>query len=236
MRLTGTYIMLAALFVPVGAAAQTSSIGATTRKMQKQNPPPKAAREAPRRPRNAVYERHSWVTTPPKPPKTYRPGDLLTIIIRETKRWEAESDLNTKKKWTLTSEIAAFLKLTNGGLGPSTFKRGKPNIDYDFQSQMRSDGDSSREDSLTTRITASIIDVKPNGILVLEGRARQVHDDEVSEVMVTGYCRKQDVTADNTILSTQIGGKEVIITNEGALREAATRGWIPKLLDILKPI
>ena len=100
---------------------------------------------------------------------------------------------------------------------------------------MRSDGDSSREDSLTTRLTAMIIDVKPNGMLVIEGRARLTHDDEVSEVTVTGFCRKDDVTANNTILSTQLADKEVVITNEGALRRVASRGWIPTLIDLLKP-
>jgi len=222
--------------MPIVASAQTSSIGAATRKRQREHPKPRAAREAPQLPRNAVYERHGWVTMKPKPPKVYRPGDLLTIIIRENKRWEAEADLNTKKKWDLTSDIKAFLRFVDGGLAPTTFKRGMPNIDYAFQNQMRSDGDSSREDSLTTRLTAKIIDVKPNGILVLEGQAKLIHDDEVSKVTVVGYCRKQDVTADNTVLSTQIAGKEVTITNEGAMRAAATRGWIPRLIDLLKPI
>lgn len=229
-------VILMCVLLPNVVSAQTSSIGATTRKQQLENPPRPVPREAPARPRNAVYERHAWVTMTPKPPKVYRPGDLITIIIRENRRWEAEADLNTKKKWDLTSEVAAFLKLTDGGLGPTTFKRGIPNIDYEFESQMRSDGDTSREDSLTTRLTAGVIDVKPNGILVIEGRARVVHDDEVSEVTVVGSCRKEDVTADNTVLSTQMAGKEVTITNEGAIRAAASRGWIPKLIDLLKPI
>lgn len=221
---------------PVAALGQKSSIGAKTREAQRGKPVPKLPREAPKRPRNAIYERHSWITLAPPPPKSYKPGDLLTIIIREKKRWEAESDLNTKKKWDLTSEVSAFMKFIDGGVGTSNFTRGEPNIKYKFQNQMRSDGDSSREDRLTTRLTARIIDVKPNGTLVIEGRARLIHDDEISDVTVTGICRKEDVTADNTILSTQLADKEVIIINEGALRRVATRGWIPRVIDLLRPI
>jgi len=217
------------------AFGQKSSIGAKTRDAQQGSPAPKQPREAPQRPRNAVYERHSWTTLAPPPPKSYKPGDLLTIIIRESKRWEAESDLRTKKKWDLTSDVSAFIRFVDGGLAPTTFKRGVPNVKYAFENQMRNDGDSSREDSLTTRLTARIIDVKPNGTLVIEGRARLIHDDETSEVTVTGYCRKEDVTADNTILSTQLAEKEVIIDNEGALRRAATRGFFPWLIDLLNP-
>ncbi len=228
--------ILALMALPAIANAQTSSIGAVTRKHQRHNPPPKAAREAPQLPRNAVYERHGWVTTKPKPPKIYRPGDLLTIIIRENKRWESEADLSTRKQWNLTSEVAAFLKFSNGGLAPTTFKRGVPDVDYEFQNRLRSDGDSSRQDSLTSRLTAKIIDVKPNGILVIEGTARMIHDDEVSIMTVVGYCRKQDVTADNTVLSTQLAGKEVSIINQGTMRAVSRRGWLGKIVDWFGPI
>jgi len=217
------------------AWGQKSSLGAKAREARQGKPAITQPREAPALPRNAVYERHSWITRVPPPLKTYKPGDLLTIIIRERKRWEAESDLNTKKKWDLTSDVSAFLKFIDGGAGASTFKRGEPDVKYRFENRIRSDGDSSREDSLTTRLTARIIDVKPNGTLVLEGRARLIHDDEVSEVTVTGFCRKEDVTADNTILSTQLAEKEVSITNEGALRRAASRGWAQRFIDLLNP-
>jgi len=61
------------------------------------------------------------------------------------------------------------------------------------------------------------------------------NDDEISNITLTGVCRKEDVTADNTILSTQIANKNLVVTNKGALRSASTRGWIPKLIDLIKP-
>jgi flagellar L-ring protein precursor FlgH len=100
---------------------------------------------------------------------------------------------------------------------------------------LKGEGDTNREDRLTTRLTGRILDVKPNGILVLEARARVQHDDEISEITLTGVCRKEDVTADNTVLSTQIANKEITVNNKGALRAAARRGWIPRLIDLIKP-
>ena len=70
---------------------------------------------------------------------------------------------------------------------------------------------------------------------MIEARAQVQHDDEVSVITLTGICRKEDVTADNTVLSTQIADKYVSVENEGALREASTRGWIIKLIDLVKP-
>jgi len=226
----------AILFAGSAAYAQTSSLGVAHRQEQGQNPPPPVTREAPHQERNAIYDRFAWITLPPAPPKTFKPGDLLTIVVREQRQWEADAELESKRDFKVKSELEAFLKFTDGGVGAATFRRGKPTVDYKFGTDLKSEGDSAREDRLTTRLTARIVDVKPNGLLVLEAKARVKHDEEISKITLTGTCRKEDVTADNTVLSTQIADKDVVIANEGALRSAATRGWVTRMLDWLKPI
>lgn len=227
--------MMLAVTVSSRARGQTSSLGARQREADAGRPAEKPSREAAPRPRNYVYEQYSFTAEKPTLPQTFRPGDLVTIIIREQKKWEADSDLETKRKFDIKSELDAFLKHVDGGIGAATFQRGKPNIDYLFNQKLKTEGDSQREDSLTTRLTARIIDVKPNGLLVLEGRAQITHDEEVSEITLTGTCRKEDVTADNTVLSTQIADKMLKVANEGALRAAASRGWITRFLDLIRP-
>lgn len=215
--------------------AQKSSIGSKARLEQANRKAKNLTRELPSQPSNAVYLQHSWISEPPPKPKTFSPGDLLTVIIRERRKWKADADLETKKEFDLTSEIAAFFKLTGGGVGASPLRRGKPKLDLTMEQEFKGEGDASRKDSLTTRLTTKIIDVKPNGLLVFEGRAKITHDDEVSIITITGTCRKEDVTADNTVLSTQVADKEIKIDNQGALRAVSSRGWIPKILDLIKP-
>jgi flagellar L-ring protein FlgH len=221
--------------LPWAAHAQTSSLGAKARHRLAESPEPAPAREEPRSTRNAVYDEHSWIVTRAPKPKKFRPGDLLTVIIRESKQWQAESDLQTKNQWDVSSQLNDFVKLNDGALGAAQFASGHPNIDFKYKNQVRNKGDSSRDDKFTTRMTAKIIDVKPNGLLVIEGRARIVHDQEITNVTITGTCRKEDVTADNTILSTEIADKDVVVQNDGALKSTATRGWILRLIDLLKP-
>lgn len=231
-------LALSAMFGAIGAPgvlAQTSSLGAKRRQAQADEVPRIAPREAPVIERNAVYEQYSWVTVRAVPPKTFKVGDLITIVVRENRKFEADADLETKSEFDVKSELEAFFGFSNGGLGEAAFQRGKPTVDYKYGTELKGEGDAKREDRLTTRITGRIIDVKPNGILVLEAQARVQHDDEISNVTLTGVCRKEDVTADNTILSTQIANKNLVVTNKGALRSASTRGWIPKLIDLIKP-
>ncbi len=222
-------------FAAMDASGQVSSLGAKKRIRDTANPPAKATREAPGHQRNLVYERYSWVSVAPKPPKTFKPGDLITIIVRENRSFKGKSQLKTRNQFELLSEIEAFLKLTQGGLGASKFQRGRPEIDYSFEQRVRKKGDLDRTDRFSTRITASILDVKPNGTLVLEAKSRSEHDEEITVVSLTGMCRKEDVTADNTILSTQLATKSLVVQNEGALRTASSRGWLYNLIDKLGP-
>lgn len=217
------------------AVAQTSSLGAKKREEIASRPPEYRPRESTLLRTNVVYERHSLISVSPPPPKTYKVHDLVTVIVRQSLKWEAQSDLKTERNWDLKSQLEAFPKLTQGGVGSSIFRRGKPNVDFKYQNEVDNKGDASREDRLTTRLTAEIIDVKPNGTLVLEGRGTIKHDEETSEITITGTCRKEDVTADNTVLSTQLAELSVAVANQGALKDTATRGLIPRLLDWLKP-
>lgn len=231
-------VLMAVLIAALGAvdaSAQISSLGAKKRRIESRKLPEAASREAPKIQRNAVYEAYSWITVKHVPPKRFKVGDLLTIIVRETRKFEADADLKTKKQFDIKSELEAFLKLTGGGIGATAFRRGKPTVDYKYSTDLKTKGDTQREDRLTTRLTGRIIDVKPNGLLVIEARATVQHDEEISAITVTGICRKEDVTADNTILSTQVADKNIVVLNEGALRAVTTRGWIPKLIDLLSP-
>ncbi|MEK6798161.1 MAG: flagellar basal body L-ring protein FlgH [Planctomycetota bacterium] len=230
--------LVAVLLTWSGAAsapAQTSSLGAKKRQLDAIKPVEKLPRESQDAPRNAVYTRYAWTAQRPLPPKSFKPGDLITVIVREQRQWEADSDLKTKTQFDVKSELDAFIRPIDRGIGAATFRRGKPNIDYKYDQVSKSKGDSSREDRMTTRLAAKVLDVKPNGLLVVEGRAKITHDDESSEITLTGTCRKEDVTSDNTVLSTQIADKVVSVSNAGALRSVATRGWVTKLLDMLKP-
>ena len=218
------------------APAQTSSLGAKQRNLLVSQRPQVAPRENPRIARNRVYDRHAWISARPKKAKAFKIGDLITIIVREHRSFEAESDLETKKRITLKAQINEFIRLIDGGVGPTGFGRGRPGIDVTLNARLKNEGDAEREDRLTMRLTGKIIDIKPNGVLVLEGRASIQHDDELSVMTVTGICRKEDVTADNTILSTQLADKSITVDNQGPLRDVTRRGWLFRMMDYLNPI
>ena len=58
-----------------------------------------------------------------------------------------------------------------------------------------------KEGKFETRLSVIVIDVQPNGNLVIEGRRRIVVDKETKCIRVTGIVRPYDVTTFNTINS-----------------------------------
>ncbi len=86
---------------------------------------------------------------------------------------------------------------------------------------------------MTGRVQARVIDVKPNGTLVLEARKFNQIDDETLTIVLTGVCRAEDITVDNTILSSELYDLSLVKTHTGELRRASKKGLITRLLDLL---
>ena len=120
-------------------------------------------------------------------------------------------------------------------LGTDQLTNGQPGVKFDLNDKYETEGEREREDKFTTRITSEVIDVKPNGNLVLEATMTQEHDEDEFTVTITGTCRSEDVTADNTVLSTQLARLDVRDKSGGTLSNASKKGWIPKALDWLRP-
>ncbi len=217
------------------ASAQTSSIG--KRHVPTQQVKPGSTTDPRLTPGgNPTLEKHSLTAVRVKPPKKYKVHDLVTIIIREQKLYESDAEIQTRRDFNVNSQLNAFFKPIDGGLGATTFKNGQPNVDFRNKTLVRNLSDNEREDRFTTRITAQIVDIKPNGNLLLEARAKLTFDEEISVMTLVGIARSADITADNTVLSTQMADKNISVKHEGSVRDGSRRGWATKLLDWLNPI
>lgn len=193
----------------------------------------------PREPCRAVttaVERVSLIAVPSVPARKFKVHDLVTIIVRQQKKYEADGKLDAKKQWDLKGRLNDWFRFYPGNkLGQDKLSNGKPGFDFTYDNELKSDASNEREDKFTTKIQATIVDIKPNGNLVLEARIKEKHGEEGFDITLTGVCRSEDVTADNSVFSTQIAELELIEKTEGAVSDSTRRGWIPKILDWVRP-
>jgi len=196
----------------------------------------KATLSAPADPAQASLSSVSFFAVPEPEPRVIKKHDLVTIIIREESEFSSEGTTETKREAELEARIDEFIRISNwhltgGGIDTSN----PPAIIASGNREFTGEGAVELTDSLTVRITAEVLDVKPNGTLVLKGR-KDIHvADEFQRFIVSGVCRAEDVTADNTVLSTQLKDFDLRKTQKGTVRNATRRGWAQKLLDVINP-
>ena len=110
-----------------------------------------------------------------------------------------------------------------------------PSIDVSAKGEFAGEGDVERKDSFLTKIAAKVVDVKPNGNLVLEAKRYIQTDDEKISMTLTGMVRPADVAVDNTVSSTNVADLAVTKTTSGIARDGQKRGWLVRLLHAISP-
>ena len=175
-----------------------------------------------------------FFAVPPPEPTLIRPHDLVTVIVREESAAKSTGKLDVKKEASIKAAIDQYVALNFRSLSLNN-RVGNDGIAGGATANLKGDGTMDRKDSFVTRLTASVLDVKPNGTVVIEARRRIVSDDEEQTFVLVGTFRKEDLTPDNTILSTQLHDLNLEKHTRGAVRDATRRGFIPRLLGKLNP-
>lgn len=162
-------------------------------------------------------------------------NDLITIIISERSKTERNQKLDAKKEYSIDAKVSAWIDLMQL-LEARVLPDGKtgsqlPRVGVDFDNDFKGDGKYTREDKLTDRIQARVVEVKPNGTLLIEARRSVVTDLEVQEVVLSGMCRSEDVTEANSIQSNQLYDLMLNVQNKGDVKKANEKGLIPRVLD-----
>lgn len=170
-------------------------------------------------------------------PRVFRPHDLVQIIVQERSRSSSSQELETGKEFGLDGSISAFPQLSLSDIAQLQLMAGRtanlPEVGVDLGNEFTGEGEYSREDDFSTRLAAEVVEVLPNGNIVLEARTSVRNDDEVSVITVTGVCRGEDVTTGNTVLSNQIHDLRVDKRNEGRLPEANRKGIVTQFFEFL---
>jgi flagellar L-ring protein FlgH len=217
-----------ALAGPAHSAAPTSSLLAGAR------PAPLRDANGRVRPDHALRQTSMFAVQPPEP-RMFREHDLVQIIIRETSKATSSQETEAKKDYSLDIGIPDWPAFQLQDLLQFQLQAGSttddPKVKVESNKEFKGEGDYERKDDLTARLTAEVIEVLPNGNLILEARTFIKTDGEEATLKVTGICRPEDVTAANTVQSQQIHDLKVEKMHKGQLKDASKKGLIAKVLD-----
>lgn len=154
--------------------------------------------------------------------KARRVGDLVTLIIVE--RTEASQAARTTTAKDGEVSIGPGLGLLQGVV---------PLISASGRDSLTAGGTTTRGSSLTTKMTARVVEELPGGILRIEGRQQLVVNGEEQEIVVSGLIRIQDIAPDNTVLSTYLADATISFKGSGVLGDKQQPGLLTRLFNWL---
>jgi flagellar L-ring protein FlgH len=175
----------------------------------------------------------SLLAIEPPRPRQYERHDQVTIVVDEVSRQQAEQSLKTDKSYGIDATLSAAIdpwELLEARLRQADIDRLRL-IDAGAKQRFDGKGRYERNDRFTMKIQATIIDVKPNGVLVLEAQKTIDKNGEVTTTVLSGSCRQEDITGNNTIFSSQLADLTLISRQEGQVHKAGRKGLIPRVLE-----
>jgi flagellar L-ring protein precursor FlgH len=153
-------------------------------------------------------------------------GDLLTININEK--------LNASKTASTTADRAgtSTLDVPTAQIAGKGIKGGS--ISGTSKSAFEGKGDSGANNVFTGTIAVTVIDVLPNGNLVVAGE-KQIGINQGSEfIRLSGVVNPVTIMAGNVVSSTQVADARLEYRGTGYIDEAQTMGWLARaFLSIL---
>ena len=167
-------------------------------------------------------------------PRTWQKHDKVEIIVNQSSLQKSEQSLETKKQFDLLAELKQFPSL-RALIEDATLTDGigsvGPSVGVGSNNNFKSDGNAERKDRFTARISATVIDVKPNGHMVLEATETQQFDTESKQLVVSGTCDPNDITTQGTVQSAQLTGLVIKVETSGTLKDSNEKGLLTKLFE-----
>jgi len=178
----------------------------------------------------------SFTYIPPTPTRTLKLHDIVSIRVEEASTSLALGNATSRKSTSYDAVLRDWIRLVGiDTIKPATQTDGDQRVQTIQNEVYRGDSTLRTNESLTTNIAAEIVDIRPNGLIVLSGTKTIIQNDNTFQFSLTGTCRSQDILPDNTILSRNLINATINKQDQGHVRDGYSRGWLTKFLARIKP-
>lgn len=166
--------------------------------------------------------------------KAHAVGDILTIIIQENNGATRQNNTTTSKKASADASIANFF-YSPGASGLLTKNGTLPALKYNSDTEFAGGGQINNSETITAQMAVRVVDVLPNGNLVIEGRLHTAFSGEKQDAIVRGVARPDDIASNNTLLSFNIADATIQFISKGTITDNQRKGWFTKIWDKVSP-
>jgi flagellar L-ring protein precursor FlgH len=165
----------------------------------------------------AIWQPGSRLADAARDVRASQVDDVLTIVVAEQASAVATGATQTKRISSTANSVTALagIKSATGALANLAKSSG--------DTELNGQGTTSRNTTISTTLTARVVQVLPNGALVVEAARDLSINSERQTITVRGVVRPADIDPTNSVQSTRVAQLEVRINGKGVVGDAIRR-------------
>lgn len=162
-----------------------------------------------------------------------RVGDILTVKLEEQTDAEKETETTVSKSNSNNIDNPTLFGTTPQFNLPSQLPLANTtdnNLAFGIgsNSDFTGAGDSDQNNKLTGNISVSVVEVLPNGNMVIRGERVITINQGNEYIRLSGMISPRDIEADNSISSIRIADAQISYVGDGPTNDANVMGWLSR--------
>lgn len=149
--------------------------------------------------------------------RAMRPHDLVNVVVNESLAASTDGTVKNTRASNANSGISGLLGTLHAGNALQNL------VTQSSSSGLNASGDSETSSSLTTTLGGQVIEVLPNGMLVIEAVRQVEFNQQTQTIFLRGLVRPEDISQQNQILSTAISSLELEVKGKGIINDYTHR-------------
>lgn len=163
-------------------------------------------------------------------------GDILTVVIQIDDKAEISNSSDRSRNGAQSMGVPSLFGIPqrlNEKLpaGASMADAVSTSSDSEFAGK----GSVKRNEKLTLRVAATVVEELPNGVLRIEGQQEVRVNFELRELIVTGYVRPADISRQNEITYDRIAGARIAYGGRGQITDVQQPRYGQQIADTILP-
>ncbi len=154
--------------------------------------------------------------------RSFTIGQPIVVLVYESTTAESSVGLGLKH--------GSSIELTGESLD------NEKSVGLNVSGKDEGSGKTTRKGVAATKLSVLITDVLSSDMLAIKGEQMLVINGESQLITITGIVRKQDISKENTIVSSRIAGAEVVIRGDGSVSDTGEPGVVYSVLKWLRLI
>ena len=149
--------------------------------------------------------------------KACRVHDVVSIVVTESLAASTDGQVKNSRASNANSALTSLF----GALKSSNSLQNL--IGANASSGLTAQGQSTTNSSLSTTFGAEVVDVLPNGMLVVQATRQLTFSEQTQLIELRGLVRPEDVSNQNQVMSTAMTDLELEVTGKGIVNDSTYR-------------